>query len=1294
MVQHPLQYLWKELKITLGVAIILLTVFYAILRLSVPYISEALPGLNYWAEYQLQTPARIGKLSIVWEGSKPAIRLSDVALLDESRTETLLHAKQVDIIINPLDSLVNGRFRIDTVWIEEATTRFDFRTLSASETSIDDISKESSMLFQDDPAWVKALRDLPIQWVVLNKANIHLIDASGRSWPFSDVHATVVRNDETLRVRASTKLLGGKPAAFRLMADIDEVFDAPTGVIYTAGDGFDLERLVDYFPNASVARTSEGDLSYAFWTTLESGDLGTVFGEIEAKNVRVGHDQDMDDFFPVLKGRVQWRDLGADAWRFIAHDIQVEDETNPWKTSALQLEYHTRTGQPAFDLRAEDLQVDMWVPFLVRTEWLPDTIQHALSAYEPGGLIRYLDAGFVLFDDKEPWYSVQFAGDNLRITQPDVGYHFDGLSLRISLDDASGFLLFESPSLAYHALDAPQIKLHLDEVAGQIHWMRDDGLWTVHGLQHHARIGEGWVFGDYSAQIAPGSGVNDMSWWLRAEQIPVSDLMDYWPLAAQDLDVHQWLDRALIDGRFSEVRWVYRGDGRDLSAPMAAHEARIDMDNLTIDYQKPWPAISNINGAITLQGKALSLDTTHAKMGSEVPVLIQGVIPDVDNDDQQLFLDAQMNGDIRQVGPLLHPTKFGPTLGDGLVNANATGPFDLGLKLTIPLQHTDDTSIRGLFALQDVDAHIDAFQPIHLAHLKGDIQFTDEYLNLDGLTGIWLGTPFVTDMQARFSGENPRLQVSTKSELVMKDVLAWAQASDLPLKGRTPYTIRSVWPLNDDDEGGFVALQTTLEGVEIDAPEPLGKSAEVERPFEFKIHLDEPQHVGLSAHLGSNISFVERLQLTDSGWQPAGAHLHFGEQSAASYPNEEIFLIDGFLPTLDVGAWMQWYDELGLKTSESAQTDSALEPQIELTADTWRYKGIVFPKNTVSAWPDGRRWIVELEGQNADGRIVIPSSERWHQTPIRADFEHFTLPDQFGGEDDPDGPHPISVVEEPTVDTHSWPLIEAHCKALRWRGTTFRQFKAHAVPRPAGYAFIDVSATGKPVEFSLTGYWDFLLSPEATNLTGWFRSEDFGHFLRASGLETAIRDARAELKGQLHWLGGASPDFNTLNGDLEFELRKGRVVGVEPGIGRILALLSLSNIARRLTFNFADLTKEGFFFDKISGRFLFDREWVIMRDIALKGPIANIDFKGRFKLADPQTIDTEMNLKPNVSETLPLAAAIASGNPAVGAALWVFNKAVGSEMEEIVRYRYAITGTLTAPEIEELEVIREKKKSS
>jgi len=78
--------------------------------------------------------------------------------------------------------------------------------------------------------------------------------------------------------------------------------------------------------------------------------------------------------------------------------------------------------------------------------------------------------------------------------------------------------------------------------------------------------------------------------------------------------------------------------------------------------------------------------------------------------------------------------------------------------------------------------------------------------------------------------------------------------------------------------------------------------------------------------------------------------------------------------------------------------------------------------------------------------------------------------------------------------------------------------------------------------------------------------------------------AAASSEGEFAWR-GAPDDFSyaTLDGKLRLDTGKGQFLKIEPGIGKLLGILSLQALPKHVTLDFTDVFSEGFAFDSITG---------------------------------------------------------------------------------------------------------------
>ncbi len=105
-----------------------------------------------------------------------------------------------------------------------------------------------------------------------------------------------------------------------------------------------------------------------------------------------------------------------------------------------------------------------------------------------------------------------------------------------------------------------------------------------------------------------------------------------------------------------------------------------------------------------------------------------------------------------------------------------------------------------------------------------------------------------------------------------------------------------------------------------------------------------------------------------------------------------------------------------------------------------------------------------------------------------------------------------------------------------------------------------------------------------------------------------------------------------------------------------MGLLSLENLlTRRLQLDFSDVFKKGFVFDKLEANMIFKSGIVETDNLFIDGPAAKIKISGIANLSNKE-IDLQMLVTPKVGNTLPIAASLATGNPAIGVGVWVVDK--------------------------------------
>jgi uncharacterized protein YhdP len=149
-------------------------------------------------------------------------------------------------------------------------------------------------------------------------------------------------------------------------------------------------------------------------------------------------------------------------------------------------------------------------------------------------------------------------------------------------------------------------------------------------------------------------------------------------------------------------------------------------------------------------------------------------------------------------------------------------------------------------------------------------------------------------------------------------------------------------------------------------------------------------------------------------------------------------------------------------------------------------------------------------------------------------------------------------------------------------------------------------------------------------------------------------------------------------------VRKGQLLDIEPGSGRLFGLLSVQTLPRRLSFDFADLYRKGYAFDRIEGWFRLEGGNAYTNTLFMEGPSSRVEVRGRIGLA-ARDYDQRATVTPALSKSIPLASAVfGPAGIGAGAAIYlgqqVFNE-VPEQMDKFLQQEYTIKGPWDKPEV-------------
>jgi len=676
-------------------------------------------------------------------------------------------------------------------------------------------------------------------------------------------------------------------------------------------------------------------------------------------------------------------------------------------------------------------------------------------------------------------------------------------------------------------------------------------------------------------------------------------------------------------------------------------KGNVVLKDVTLAFDPRWPSLTNTDMTLHFQGKALDIHTSRASLNKQPIETLYATIPDLS--EPLLNIQGKMNARIEKALPLLHKSPLAEEV-RALASTSPTGKMRLQLGLILPLDKAEplNVGVQGTVVLQEASLHLPKHSP--LSHLSGKITFTESTFIAEKLKGKWY------EAWQHFSLKREGLDGPWL--LGMKGQLpAHLLPDNTHIHGMIPYTSLLTFY---HPEKFKVAFSSNLVGVTSDLPGLFLKSAPEIRPLVGTFEQAQNESL-LSLHLDENVHFTSTFVSKD--YILTGGHLHFGPKPFA-FVSKGKWLVDGVLPS--------WSLKEG--SADGFMGNSRLPLHMNLDIGRLAVAGTEFTQvnvklEPVKLEPQGIQndYHIQLRSEDMRGDITLPQAA---QAPIMVSLEKL---------------HIKQVMDEVTRLSNQPPVhpIKIQIKDLRFKEKQFHQLSLAMVPSPTGYHLTHGHGQSDHMAVSLNGDWDYLLPIPHMKIEGKLTTQNVKKGIAMIHAHPSIPEAKGEAHFSVEWDGHPfNLHYPSLTGTGHFAFKEGHIPGVDTGIGRLFNLMNVDNMLRRLTLDFSDVTQKRLNFKAIKGQVTFANGKVFSKKIEIHSSSANIHLQGNADLIQ-KDIDLDMKVLPNVTGSLPLAAAIAAANPAVGAVVWLANKVVGPKLQPITQTQYKISGSWDTPQVTE-----------
>jgi len=472
-----------------------------------------------------------------------------------------------------------------------------------------------------------------------------------------------------------------------------------------------------------------------------------------------------------------------------------------------------------------------------------------------------------------------------------------------------------------------------------------------------------------------------------------------------------------------------------------------------------------------------------------------------------------------------------------------------------------------------------------------------------------------------------------------------------------------------------VEARSTLEGIKVDAPAPLGKSAGTVRGSRLV------WRAGGEQSLSVNYGEVARGRFR-TGDAFAGA-LGLGGVAPPALP-ERGLVIEGRAERARATEWLDFVQGLnkGGGQGEGGAVSPSLVRRVAVTVANLDLFGVALSDARFIAAPHQSGWEFNMAAPALAGKLRLPADYRARgDRPMTLAISRLRLPDNplTGGADGEAGdngrrPSPTDV-----------PVMDVTLTDARIGREVLGDWSTRIRPVDGGVRAEALRGEWRGIRVDGNLTWtETGAGGQRTRYQGSVVSEDLKDTLTAWGLPVLLEsdDARATL--DLSWPDWPlSPDYLALSGDAQLDI--GECLIPDPqkrtSVLRVLGVINVANLQRRLRLDFSDLYQEGLSCDSIKGHFAFDGAALTARDVSIESPSAAFEINGQADLA-AQTLNQE------VAMTLPLSSNLYAGclaGPAVCAGIFVVERLWGDKLDKTTTITYQVSGPWQDPQVKETE---------
>ena len=1116
----------------------------------------------------------------------------------------------------------------------------------------------------------------------------------------------------------------------------------------------DVSRLRQYIDLKSDwgVDLQAGSGALRLWVDVNNGRVASATADLALAEVSASFGKDLAPLaLASLAGRIGWRDPGDGAGlEFSTTHLQFVDADGlNWPGGNVRVNYRDGTGSMPAGGEFEGDRLDLAVlAKLAQRLPLPPAVGKRLAEHPVQGLVERIEARWDGLAEAPSDWQVQAKVSDLSVGaspapprpsgKPAEGIPgIEGAELDLQATPGGGraSLKIRDGALEFPGVFAePRIPLtELDAVS----------RWQIQGEQMAIDLEQLVV------RNADATGSFKGRWTTRADKQGADRFPGELDLTgtfsrANGARVHRYLPLGIpAEARDYVRRAIQKGEARNFGVRVKGDLSRVgdappepgslfrfagQVRGVTMAYvppalqpegQAPWPPLEDLAGELIFDHNTMQVKNASGRVQGYPDwrfAKIQAGIVDLNH--TRVVVEAEGKGTLASALGIVNTSPIGEFSQHALRDAIATGDAGLHLKLDLPVENIDEGKVQGSVSLQGNDVRVTPDTPL-LEKAQGVVSFDEAGFSVQDAKAHLLGGEIRLSGGTQARGKDSATVLHAVGTFSAEAVRGMAEWAPLPAvaalaRGSAQYEAH----IDFQDGEPHVLITSDLHGMQLDLPAPFEKPADVAWPLRY----ESGPVAGARGHTQLRVSLADQLAVeyvreAESGRVLRGA-VGVGTQAARqlALPASGV-AAHVQVPRLDVTAWDAVLADLsgGRGGSDAGAADaSASHPDGGFAPHVWSLaaKELLLDERTlhdisISGTREGRIWRADVNARELAGRASYTEGVQGRAGKLQARLSRLAIP--AGADDD-------TILAQPPAQM---PALDIVVEDFELRGKKLGRLEVTAVNHDAAptrqpaalqvWELTRLAVRAPEAEFTASGRWDALTrgpalpldpraprapdDPRRTRLDFKLDIHDAGALLARFDMPGVLARGKGQLHGDLSWRGAPlSPHYASMAGQLHVDVGAGQFLKADPGVAKLLGVLSLQALPRRLTLDFRDLFSTGFAFDFVRGDVRIAQGVAHTNNLQMKGVNAAVLMDGHADIAQ-ETQDLRVVVVPEIDAGT--AALVATAiNPAVGIGAFLAQLVLKRPLIQANTQEFHVDGSWDNPSVRKLDSSTEKPTSN